>query len=62
MKLVFFPKSGHFSLNFKKGQGRPTPYPPLVTCLHIEASTLIYGLVFAWHGLPHERANLTYDL
>ena len=32
----FFPKSGHFSLNFEKGQGRPpppTPYPPLVTCL-----------------------------
>ena len=23
----FFPKSGHFSLNFKKGQGRPPPFP-----------------------------------
>ena len=33
MNLVraFFPKSGHFSLNFEKGQGRPLP--PLVAHL-----------------------------
>ena len=31
MKLVrvfFSPKSGHFSLDFEKGQGRPPPPPP----------------------------------
>ena len=30
MNLVraFFPKIGHFSLNFEKGQGRPRPLPP----------------------------------
>ena len=35
MNLVraFFPKSGHFSLNFEKGQGRPPLLPPLVTRL-----------------------------
>ena len=25
---AFFPISGHLSLNFKKGQGRPSPLPP----------------------------------
>ena len=46
MNLVrpFFPKSGHFSLNFEKGQGRPRPLPRLVMRLiflmHIDFLTM----------------------
>ena len=41
MNLVraFFPKSGHFSLNFKKGQGK---IPPLPTSSYAPADTYTF--------------------
>ena len=42
MNLVraFFPKSGHFSLNFEKGQGVPPPPPPFPTSGYAPAKAL----------------------
>ena len=47
MNLIraFFPKSGHFSLNFEKEQGRPPAFPLAVTHLHFKKIITQYFLV-----------------